>query len=84
MWENNKIVASVSHGPSALLSAKSSSGCWIFHNKRLTGLSNEEEKMTGHMDEVPFLVEDTMKDLGGIWEAGTAWSVSTSFECAKQ
>lgn len=41
--------------------------------KKVTGFSDEEENMVGLADQVPFLLEAKLKELGGIYERGPAW-----------
>lgn len=40
---------------------------------QVTGFSNSEEAAVGMTDEVPFLLEDALKEQGGIYSAGPDW-----------
>jgi putative intracellular protease/amidase len=41
---------------------------------RITGFSNEEERAVGLENEVPFLLETRLVELGARYEHGPAWS----------
>ncbi|GHC04076.1 type 1 glutamine amidotransferase domain-containing protein [Cerasicoccus arenae] len=60
-----KPVAAVCHGPAGLLTATDDYGNWIFADKEVTGFSNAEEAAVGLTDEMPFLLEDKLVELGG-------------------
>ena len=40
----------------------------------MTGFTNTEEDAVGLTDVVPFLVEDMLKDNGGVYEKGDDWA----------
>jgi hypothetical protein len=40
---------------------------------QVAGFSNSEEAAVGKTDKVPFLLEDKLKELGGLYEAGPDW-----------
>lgn len=60
-----KPVAAVCHGPAGLLTATDDYGNWIFAGGEVTGFSNAEEEAVGLTDEMPFLLEDKIVELGG-------------------
>ncbi|WP_309396955.1 ribosomal protein L7/L12 [Cerasicoccus maritimus] len=60
-----KPVAAVCHGPAGLLTATDDYGGWIFRDKEVTGFTNAEEAAVGLTDEMPFLLEDKLVELGG-------------------
>jgi putative intracellular protease/amidase len=67
-------VASVCHGPGALINVKGKDGKHIFTGRRVTAFSNEEEEQVGLTDAVPFLVETKLKELGAEYHKNpTAW-----------
>lgn len=59
-----KLIASVCHGPAALVHARRASGEPFFKGRRATGFTNAEERLAGLKDVVPFLLEDAMKSSG--------------------
>ncbi|KAF9534873.1 class I glutamine amidotransferase-like protein [Crepidotus variabilis] len=67
-WNEGKIVAAVCHGPAALIGAKDTSGKSVFAGRKFTGFSNAEEEKLGFTKDVPFLLEDKIQELGGIFE----------------
>eukprot|EP00199_Chlamydomonas_sp_CCMP681_P005858 CAMPEP_0119102958 /NCGR_PEP_ID=MMETSP1180-20130426/1540_1 /TAXON_ID=3052 ORGANISM="Chlamydomonas cf sp, Strain CCMP681" /NCGR_SAMPLE_ID=MMETSP1180 /ASSEMBLY_ACC=CAM_ASM_000741 /LENGTH=230 /DNA_ID=CAMNT_0007087351 /DNA_START=98 /DNA_END=790 /DNA_ORIENTATION=- len=76
MFDAGKVVSSVCHGPTAFANVKSAkTGEPIVKGKKVTGFSNEEESQVGKSDDVPFLLEDKLKELGGVYEKGpSAWA----------
>ncbi|KJA30024.1 hypothetical protein HYPSUDRAFT_210838 [Hypholoma sublateritium FD-334 SS-4] len=73
-WNAGKIVAAVCHGQAALVSAVDSSGKSIFAGKKATSFTNSEEIAVDKVKEIPFSVEDRIKELGGYFEkAGKLW-----------
>ncbi|OJJ16863.1 type 1 glutamine amidotransferase domain-containing protein [marine bacterium AO1-C] len=63
MYESNKLVGAVCHGPSGLLNVKLSNGKYLINGHKVTGYSNAEDaKIKGIL---PFLLEDKLKERGG-------------------
>lgn len=61
IYENGGIVSAVCHGVSGLLNVALSDGSSLIDNRQITGFSNMEEKLVRLDDEVPFLLEDALK-----------------------
>jgi putative intracellular protease/amidase len=72
-WAEGKIVSSVCHGPAGLVAMKAPDGTSIIKGKKVCGFSNAEEEAVGKTDNVPFLLEDKLKELGGHYEVGPNW-----------
>ncbi|TEB30212.1 class I glutamine amidotransferase-like protein [Coprinellus micaceus] len=73
-WKEGKVVSAVCHGPAALVQAVDASGKSIFSGRNFTGFSNNEEEIVGMVQEIPFLLEDKIKALGGQYEkASDPW-----------
>lgn len=66
-YNSGKPVAAVCHAP-AVLHRVTYKGAPIVKGKRVTGFANSEEEEVGLTDVVPFLVEDELKRLGGMFE----------------
>jgi putative intracellular protease/amidase/sugar lactone lactonase YvrE len=64
--ETGKIIAAVCHGPAGLVGATLADGTPLVKNKVITSFTNSEEKAVGLEKEVPFSLEDRLRDLGGI------------------
>jgi putative intracellular protease/amidase/uncharacterized protein (DUF2267 family) len=73
MLDDDKVVASVCHGPAALLSAMRPDGAWAFAGRNLSGFTNEEETQAGLADRASWLLEDRMREAGASLEQGPAW-----------
>lgn len=72
-YNNNKPVAFVCHAPGALIKVKTADGEPLVKGKTVTGFSNTEEDAVQLTDVVPFLLEDEVKKLGGIYSKGPDW-----------
>ena len=69
----NKPVALVCHAPGVLRYVKTPAGRPLVEGKQVTGFANTEEEGVGLTKIVPYLVEDVMKELGGIYSKGPDW-----------
>ena len=72
-WKSNKPVAAVCHAPSALLNVLDEEGNPLVKDKRVTGFTNTEEEGVHLTDVVPFLLEDELKNKGGIYSKKADW-----------
>ncbi|WP_087006084.1 type 1 glutamine amidotransferase domain-containing protein [Rhizobium sullae] len=70
---SGKPVAAVCHAPAALHKV-SYQGQPIVKGKRVTGFANSEEEAVQLTEVVPFLVEDELKRLGGLYEKAANWA----------
>ncbi len=66
LFAAGKPVVAVCHAPGVLRHTKGPNGAPLVHGKRVTGFTNTEEEAAGLTQVVPFLVEDTLKENGGI------------------
>jgi putative intracellular protease/amidase len=71
----NKPVALVCHAPGVLRHVKNPDGTPLVQGKQVTGFTNSEEEAVGLTDIVPFLVEDELKNQGGIFSRTDDWGV---------
>ena len=62
-----KPVSFVCHAPAALKNVKNEDGEPLVKGKKVTGFTNTEEELVQLTDVVPFLVEDMLKEKGGIY-----------------
>lgn len=71
IYENQGVVAAVCHGPAALVNVTLSNGDPLVKGKRVNGFTNKEEKAFGKkwIDSFDFLLEDELKQKGGIFES---------------
>lgn len=72
-WRAAKPVAAVCHAPAALVNVRAADGEYLVRNRRVTGFSNAEERAVGLAEIVPFLLEDRLKERGGIYASGPDW-----------
>ena len=70
-------LAAVCHGLAALLPARDSAGEPLVAGRRITGFSDEEERIGGLADRAPFLLETALRGLGADVEVTDPWSDHT-------
>ncbi|MBU2920113.1 type 1 glutamine amidotransferase domain-containing protein [Winogradskyella psychrotolerans] len=68
IYENNGVVSAVCHGSAGLVNIKLSNGSYLVDGKKVNAFTNEEEIKVKLEDVVPFLLEDTLKERGAIFE----------------
>jgi len=69
-YNHQKPVVFVCHAPAALVNVKAKNGEPLVKGKKLTGFSNTEEEAIQLTKVVPFLLEDELKKLGGLYSKG--------------
>ncbi|MDQ0642888.1 type 1 glutamine amidotransferase domain-containing protein [Microbacterium murale] len=70
-------LAAVCHGLAALLPARTATGASVLAGRRITGFSDEEERIGGLADRAPFLLETSLRRLGADVEVAAPWSDHT-------
>lgn len=70
----SKPLALVCHAPGVLRHVKGPDGAPLVKGKHVTGFANTEEAAVQLTDVVPFLVEDELKRLGGLYDKGADWA----------
>jgi len=73
MLAAGKPVATVCHAPGVLRHVKAADGSPLVRGKQVTGFTNTEEEAVGLTKVVPFLVEDMLKENGGIYSKLGDW-----------
>lgn len=73
VYENNGLVGAVCHGPAGIVNIRLSDGEYLVSGKKVNGFTNEEEELVKLTDVVPFLMEDKLKERGGIYEKSAPW-----------
>jgi putative intracellular protease/amidase len=68
-----KPVGAVCHAPVALVNVHGKDGKYLVEGKRVTGFTNTEEEAVGLTAVVPFLLEDRLKERGGIFSKADNW-----------
>jgi putative intracellular protease/amidase len=68
-----KPVATVCHAPAVLLNAKAANGDPLVMGKKVTGFSNSEEAAVELTDVVPYLLEDELVAMGGLYQKIEDW-----------
>lgn len=78
MHAKGKPVAAVCHAPCVLRHAASPNGKPLVQGKRVTGFANSEEAAVQLTDVVPYLVEDELARLGGLYSKADDWQSYTA------
>jgi putative intracellular protease/amidase len=68
-----KPIAAVCHAPAVLAPARTPDGEPLVKGKKVTGFTNTEEEAVQLTHVVPFLVEDRLKELGGLFSKAADW-----------
>jgi putative intracellular protease/amidase len=72
--KDDKPVGAVCHAPVALVNVRGRDGEYLVKGKRVTGFTNCEEEAVGLTAVVPFLLEDRLKERGGLFSKGPDWA----------
>lgn len=69
-YRTNKPIGAICHGPAALLKAAETEP-GLLKNRKVTAFSNVEEKLVFLNDNIPFKLEDRLKELGADYDSAT-------------
>ena len=69
----DKPVGAVCHAPVAFVNVRRKDGEYLVKGKRVTGFTNTEEAAMDLTAVVPFLLEDRLKERGGIYSKAANW-----------
>lgn len=72
-YNEGKPVSFVCHAPAVLKNVKGKDGKPLVNNKKVTGFTNEEEAAVQLTEIVPFLLEEMLKNNGGIYSKIGDW-----------
>ena len=70
----DKPVGAVCHAPAAIVNVRGKDGEYLVKSKHVTGFTNAEEEVVGLSNVVPFLLEDRLKERGGLYSKGADWA----------
>lgn len=73
-WDSKKPIAAVCHAPAVLLNVKDDAGNVLITGKKVTGFTNSEEAAVKLTEVVPFLLENELKNKGGIYSKKEDWA----------
>ena len=74
MHAAGKTVAAVCHAPAVFRHAEAADGSPLVEGKSVTGFSNSEEAAVELTDIVPYLVEDQLISMGGLYQKVDDWN----------
>ena len=72
--EKNKIIAAICHGPAAFVQARYADDTPFVSGKKMTAFTNEEEKEMQLDEQVPFLLESRLRELGAHFVGSPVWN----------
>jgi len=75
LYETDKVIGAVCHGPAALVNVRLDNGRPLLENKIVSGFTNEEELLLIPEAKTifPFLLQDKLIEQGGRFEKGTMY-----------
>ena len=73
-YDKNKVISAVCHGPAGLVLAKDKKGDSILKDKKVTCFTNKEEHIVKKDEDVSFLLETKIRELGAKFEDAAPWS----------
>ena len=74
-YENGGVIGSVCHGPAGLLPITLSNGEKLIADKTVTGFTREEEVDFGSINDIPFLLEESLTRSAGKYSKKQPWEV---------
>lgn len=78
--EADKPVGAVCHAPASLVNVRGKDGEYLVKGKHVTGFTNTEEEAAGLTEVVPFLLEERLKERGGLYSKGADWAPHVQVE----
>ena len=72
--KSDKPIGAVCHAPAAIVNVRGKDGEYLVKSKHVTGFTNAEEEAVGLSNVVPFLLEDRLKERGGLYSKGADWA----------
>lgn len=73
IFEDEGVVGAVCHGVGGLVNVRLSNGAYIVKGHEVSGFSNEEERLVGMEEAVPFLLETELRKKGGDYRSSPAF-----------
>ena len=80
MWRAGKPVSTTCHGPAVLRHVVDADGEPLVRGRCVTGFTNSEEAAVERTDAVPFLLEDELRRLGGLFSKTDDWQPYTQVD----
>lgn len=72
-FTTGKLIASVCHGAAGLVTARRPDGRSIVYGRRISSFTDSEEAALALTSIVPFRLESTLRELGGLFERAENW-----------
>jgi putative intracellular protease/amidase len=75
LYQNDKVISAVCHGPAALVNVKLDNGEWFTSNKKISAFTNDEELfLIPDAEKIfPFLLQDKLSEQGANFQAGSTY-----------
>lgn len=76
LYEKGAVVGAVCHGPAGLLPVTLSTGEKLIQDKRVAGFTREEEVDFGSINDIPFLLEESLARTAARYEKVAPWQTN--------
>jgi putative intracellular protease/amidase len=74
LLKRGDVVGAVCHGPAGLTAAQGADDTPVLNSRTVTGFTDAEEGLAGLAEQVPFLLETRMRELGGRFIGAAPWA----------
>ncbi|MGY3794611.1 type 1 glutamine amidotransferase domain-containing protein [uncultured Aquimarina sp.] len=80
LYQSNKVIGAVCHGPAALVNVTLDSGKSLINNKKVSGFTNDEELLliSDAKEIFPFLLQDKLQEQGATFSEGEMYLENVS------
>ncbi|MDH7446438.1 type 1 glutamine amidotransferase domain-containing protein [Aquimarina sp. 2201CG14-23] len=82
LYQSNKVIGAVCHGPAALVNVQLDNGTFLLENKKVSGFTNDEELLLipDAATIFPFLLQDKLISQGASFSEGTMYLENISHD----
>lgn len=80
MYEDEKVVAAVCHGPAGIVNVTLRDGSYLVSGKNVAAFSDDEERAVKLENVVPFMLETTLREHGANYTKAPLWEANVEID----